>query len=116
MRDRADRLEAYRAVVADAQILGQGDGGMRPLGNGQGIPGSLVVPFGCLQLCCLRVFSGLPVSELLLLSSPLEQQLAVFGMCRPECLRPCLVWQRLSCAFCAPLGVARRRRAVSCVR
>ena len=78
---------------------------MGPLGHGQGIPGSLVLPLGCLQLRCLRVFSGLPVSELLLLSSPLEQQLAVFGMCRPECLRPCLVWERLSCAFCARLEV-----------
>ena len=41
-----DRLEAHRAVVADVQILGEGNGGMRPLGARQGIPGPLMIPLG----------------------------------------------------------------------
>ena len=47
MGKRGDRLEADRAVVADVQILGEGDGGMRLLGTRQGIPGPLMIPFGC---------------------------------------------------------------------
>ena len=45
MGERDDRLEAHRAVVADVQTLGQGNGGMRLLGPGQRIPGPLIIPF-----------------------------------------------------------------------
>ena len=41
-----DRLEAHWAVVADVQILGEGDGGMRLLGPGQRIRGPFMIPFG----------------------------------------------------------------------
>ena len=46
MGESDDRLEAHRAVVADVQILGESNGGMRLLGARQGIPGPLMIPLG----------------------------------------------------------------------
>ena len=48
MRERGDWLEAHWAVVTDVQVLGEGDGGMRPPGVGESIRDPAMVSFGCL--------------------------------------------------------------------
>jgi hypothetical protein len=48
MRERGDWLEAHWAVVTDVQVLGEGNGGMRPPGAGESIPDPVMVSFGCL--------------------------------------------------------------------
>lgn len=96
MGERGDPVQAHRAVVAHGQVLGEGNGGMGPLGLVHGVPGPVKLFFGGLQFGRAGALRGLLCGEFLFLLSQLGGQLAAFGVGTAELFHRALVGQRVA--------------------